>query len=329
MTLPIRLSGLGYYLPETVVTTAALAERFGVDAGTVERATGVAERRYATGETQLDMGVAAAHQALAKAGCTAADIDLIISASAAPQQAIPCTAALLQRELGAPPGGSLAFDINATCLSFMVALQNVSHLLIGGAYRRALIVSADRASVSLNPGEWESSALFGDAAAAAVVELAPQNSASGVHHARFATWSNGAGLIQIRGGGTLNHPNATHTTPDMNWFAMEGPLAFRFTIRALKPFLDQFLQDAGWSFADVDAVIPHQANRHALEQVARLGFREDQIVANLRERGNCVSASVPLTLAEALASGRVSRGQRVLLLGSGAGVTLGGVALTL
>lgn len=327
MALPIRLSGLGYYLPETVVTTAQLGEHFGVAPATIERATGVAERRYARTETQVQMGAAAASMALEQAGCGIDDIDLIVSACAAPQQAIPCTAVWFQRELGGQPGRSLAYDVNATCMSFMVALQSVGHMLVAGTYRRALIISADRASVSLNPGEWESTALFGDAAAAAVVEVAPEGSASALLHAGFRTWSNGVELIQIRGGGTLNHPNNPATTPEMNWFAMQGPLAFRFAIRELRPFLDQFLLAAGWSFEDVDALVPHQANRHALEQLARLGFPADNIVEGLRDRGNCVAASVPLTLAEAVARGRINRGDRVMLLGSGAGVTLGGIAL--
>lgn len=326
--LPVKIAGLGHYLPERVVTSAELEEELGLRPGWVLRAAGVAERRYAAGESAADMAAAAARRALAAAGMAPADLDLIIAASSAPQQAIPCTAALVQRELAAPDGRSACLDVNATCLSFLAALQMAAHLVAAGSYRAALLVSSEITAHSRNPREPESAVLFGDAAAAAVLVPAAPGEASAVVWEQFATYSSAAELTVLRGGGTLHHPNDPATTPEMNMFHMDGPGIFRKTARLAGPFVDSFLARCGWERAAVDAVVPHQASGHAIAMLsARLGFRPEQLVVNLPERGNCVAASIPLALAEAAAAGRIRRGQRVALLGTGAGLTLGAVGL--
>jgi 3-oxoacyl-[acyl-carrier-protein] synthase-3 len=256
------------------------------------------------------------------------DIDLIIAASSAPQQTIPCTAAFIQRELGAPDGASACFDVNATCLSFLLAIQSATHLLAAGTYRAALVVSSEIGGLSRNPAEPASACLFGDAAAAAVLIRTPEGGASRVVWEQFATYSSAADLTAIAGGGSLHHPNDPATRPDMNMFHMDGSGVFRRAAKVLGPFIDSFLARSGWAREDVDVVVPHQASRHGVELVSsRFGFRPEQVVSNLAERGNCVAASIPLALAESVAAGRIRRGQRVMLLGTGAGLTLGAIGL--
>lgn len=327
--LPVKIAGLGYYLPARRVGNDEFAARLGVTPGWIERATGVRERRYAAGETSAGMAAAAARMALAAADLAAADLDAIIGASAAPQQAVPCTAALVQRELGAPDGGSACWDLDATCLSFLFALQTAAHLIAAGVYRTLLIVSSEITSPSLDPDDPESVVLFGDAAAAAVLTRAGADEPSAIWQARFATFSSGAHLTEALGGGTLHHPADPATTRRHNSFRMQGLAVFKFATRLSGPFLDRFFEQLGWERSAIDLVVPHQASRHAIDQLAeRLGFRREQIFTNLAERGNCVAASIPLALAEAQAAGRVRRGDRVLLLGTGAGLTLGALALT-
>lgn len=329
MKLPVKIAGLGWYLPERRVSSAELEQQLDLPAGWVERTTGVSERRYATHETSVSMAAAAARMALARAALTAADLDAIICASTAPQQAIPCTAALLQRELSAPDGGSACFDVNATCLSFLVALQIAAHLVTGGLYRRVLIVSSELASRSLNPQEWESAVLFGDSAAAAVVTPAAAAEASAIWHSQVITYSSGADLTSLVGGGTLHHPNDPLTTPVMNTFHMDGPAIFKKATRLLGPFLENFFAQLGWTRSQVNLVVPHQASRHGVELLtARLGFQPEQVFLNLPTRGNCISASIPLALSEAYDAGRLRRDDRVVLVGSGAGLTFGALALT-
>jgi 3-oxoacyl-[acyl-carrier-protein] synthase III len=327
--LPVKVAGLGWYLPERRVSSAELGQRLNLAPGLIEHTTGVLERRYAGGETAAGMAAAAARMALEHAGARSDDLDLIIGASSAPQQCIPCTAALVQRELQAPEGRSLCFDINATCLSFLVALHTAAQCIAAGVYRHVLIYSSEIASPSLNPNQWESAALFGDAAAAVVVTRSAPGDTSAIWHAQFATYSSGADLTQCQGGGTLHHPNDPRTTPEMNMFQMDGVAIFRQAVRVMRPFVEQFFQTLGWQRQQVDTVVPHQASRHGVEQLSqRLGFRSEQIFSNLHERGNCVAASIPLAFAEAVHGGRIQRNDRVLLIGTGAGLTVGALALT-
>lgn len=327
--LPVKIAGLGWYLPERRVTNDELAAQWGIKPEWIERASGVRERRYVTHETSAGMGAAAARQALSDAQLALDDIDLIIGASTGPQQTIPCTAAFVQRELGAPEGKSACFDLNATCLSFLFALQIAAHLVAIGTYRTALIYSSEINSPSLNVHEPESAVLFGDAAAAAIITRAGPHEESAIWHAAFATYSSGADATAILGGGTLHHPNDPTTTPEMHLFHMDGRAIFRQATVLVDSFLDGFFETLRWNRQEIGVVIPHQASRHAIEQLThRYGFRDDQVVWALAERGNCVGASIPLTLAEAVKAQRVRRGQRVLLVGTGAGLTLGALALT-
>lgn len=326
--LPIQIAGLGSYLPERVVTSAELEAELGLQPGWIERVAGVRERRYATHETAVQMAAAAAGRALAAAQIRLDDIDLIIAASSAPQQVIPCTAAFIQRELGAPEGASACFDLNATCLSFLFGLQTAAHLLTAGTYRNALLISSEVSGYSLNYNQPESAVLFGDAAAAAVLRRTPLDAASAVIWEQFATYSSAADLTALRGGGNLHHPNNPATRPELNMFHMDGPGVYRKAMRTLDPFLDTFFARSGWERSAVDALVPHQASRHGLDMLSRrFGFDPAQVVINLPERGNCVAASIPLALAEAVHCGRITRGQRVMLLGTGAGMTLGAVGL--
>jgi len=327
-SLPVRIAGLGRYLPPRIVTNAELEPALGLPAGWIEERTGVRERRRVVGETSAQMAAAAAREALAMAGTTAADITAIIGASSTPQQAIPCTAVFVQRELGAPEGTAACFDVNATCLSFLVALDCAARLVAAGAHRHILVFSAECTAHGLNAAEPESAVLFGDAAAAVVVSLAG-TTGSAMHGMRLQTWHSGAELSQVPGGGTLHHPNDPATTAAHNRFAMRGPKLFRKAAPLLLPFMDALCADAGWSREAVDAVVPHQASRHGIELGwTMLGFRQDQVVTNLAGRGNCIAASIPLALAEAVQSGRIDRGDHVLLFGLAAGLSLGGMTLT-
>ena len=151
--LPVKIAGTGWYLPEQRVTNADLEQRLNIPAQWIAQVTGISERRYMTDETTLDMAAEAGRMALVNAGLEVDALDALICASTAPYQAIPCTAALLQRELNAPDGKSACFDVNATCMSFVVALQMAAHMVAAGVYNAVLICSSEAASCSLNPNE--------------------------------------------------------------------------------------------------------------------------------------------------------------------------------
>jgi 3-oxoacyl-[acyl-carrier-protein] synthase III len=326
--LPARIAGIGAYLPARVVSNHELEATLGLAPGWILDRTGVHERRRCTGESSAFMAAAAARDALDMAGIHAGQLTAIIGASSTPQQAIPCTAVFVQRELNAPEGVAACFDVNATCLSFLAAFDVAARLVAGGAHQHVLVFSSESAGHSLNPHEPESAVLFGDAAAAVVVSHAGDTH-SALHSTRLQTWHSGAELSQISGGGTLHHPNAPDTTAAHNLFAMRGPQLFRKAAPLLLPFMDALCESANWSRDQIAAVVPHQASRHGIELGWKmLGFREAQIVVNLGTRGNCIAASMPLALAEAVQAGRITRGDRVVLFGVAAGLSLGGATLT-
>ena len=326
--LPVRIAGLGRYLPSRIVTNAELEGELGLSDGWIAQRTGVRERRRCSGETSAFMGAAAARDALTMAGLDAGELTAIIGASSTPQQAIPCTAVFVQRELDAPEGVASCFDVNATCLSFLAALDVAARLVAAGAHRHVLVFSSENVSLSMNPQEPESAVLFGDAAAAVILSHAGATG-SALHATHLQTWNSGAELSQITGGGTLHHPNDPATTAAHNLFAMRGPQLFRKAAPLLLPFMDRLCDSAGWQRSDVTAVVPHQASRHGIALGWKLlGFREEQVITNLGTRGNCIAASIPLALAESVAAGRIQRGDRLLLFGVAAGLSLGGAAIT-
>jgi 3-oxoacyl-[acyl-carrier-protein] synthase III len=333
--LAVRIAGLGAYLPERVVTNAELEAQMGLQSGWIAKRTGVLERRYATNETTVSQAVAASKIALERSGIKLEQIDAIIGANLA-QQTIPCTAALVQQALGAPNGSSACWDINATCLSFMMALHSAALLIAAGQYQNILIFSSEIASPSLNPLEPESASLFGDAAAAIVLTASTSSTSTGststgssLIGAKFQTFSSGSHLTQLLGGGTLHRPQTTLEHPELNLFHMDGPAIFKHAARTFPPFLEGFLEGIGWSIPSIDALVPHQASGHGVHGISsRLGFTPEQLIYNLPLRGNCIAASIPLALTEAVEAKRIQRGDRVLLAGTAAGLTLGAVALT-
>ena len=323
--LPLKILGVGHAVPDNVVENAELEARCGLEPGWIERKQGVRERRWADGETSSELGAAAAREALDDAGLAATDIDLILNASGCPEQAIPDGAPLIQRHLGIGDSGIAGFSIHATCLSFLVAFDTAASLIATGRYERILIVSAEITSVGLNFSNPESSTLFGDAAAAAVVGRTPEGEESCVLAARFETYGEGAYLTQVPGGGSRNHPNLPHTKPEDNLFHMEGPKVYKLAIQYAPRFLHALHPELLGNGLGVDLVIPHQASKLALDSHQMMGFADDIVCRTIDRYGNCVAASLPITLYEAVAEGRLERGHTGLLVGTGAGLSFGGV----
>ena len=322
----VRFAGMGAYLPPHVVTSSELDARLGFPAGFIERKTGVAERRHVEHETTLDMAFAAATTALERAGVQAADLDLIIVAQSVPAQAIPCTAVLLQRRLGVD--GMPCFDVNATCLGFLTAVDQAAYAIAAGTYRRVLIVSSEVASLGLNWQHWESSALFGDGAAAAVLTPTPPGEASAILTSRMETYSEGAEYTTILGGGTLHLPHSQGFVREMSAFHMDGPRVFRLASQRMGPFLERLHCPLPQEERGCDLLIPHQASLFPIRQLsARFGYDASRVFVNLPTRGNCVAASIPLALSEAVDAGRAARGSRISLIGSGAGLSLSGMLI--
>ena len=328
----VHIRSTGRYVPPTVVTAAARDRKLQLPAGTVARESGVLERRWAQGEPASSMGAKAAQAALAAAGLRPGDVDVIVGASGTAEQAIPGNAALIQRALGLQDSGIPAFDVGSTCLSFLTALDVVASLVETGRYRRALVVSADVASVGLDWRARESAMILGDGAAAAIVEAATPDAPGEILACELATWSAGADLTRIRGGGSGHHPrehagDLASYADEFCLFEMDGRAVFKRSAATLPPFLEGMLAKAGLRLDAIDLVIPHQASPGALELMRRrLGLAPERWMTIAQDLGNTVAASIPLALDAAIAQGRLRRGDTALLLGTSAGFSVGALA---
>ncbi|EAR51374.1 3-oxoacyl-(acyl-carrier-protein) synthase III [Oceanicola granulosus HTCC2516] len=328
MTTGLALLGTGHALPARAVESDALDAAAGREVGWLARASGVRRRFVADEEDQIALATTAARAAMTEAGVGPDDIDLLLFGAAIPYQALPSTAPLLQRALAIPDGRAAAFDVNATCLSFVTALDIAQLQLAAGRHRRALVVSAELASRGL---PWqdapEVAGLFSDGAGAAVVEAAPGRVFASLMRTYPSAWE----ACQVQAGGTRHRAeevDAARSYARLATFGMDGKVLFRLTAAHFADFLDALLARAGWRREDIALVIPHQASPGALKHLARVcGFAPGQIADIAAGYGNQIAASIPVTLALARAEGRVRGGDKLLLLGTSAGVSFGGIAL--
>jgi 3-oxoacyl-[acyl-carrier-protein] synthase III len=326
--MQIRISGTGRALPQRCLATAEIEADLGLALGHLERASGVSRRYVCTTETQITLAIAACEAALQDAGMTASQIGTVISGSAVPYQPIPATAPLVMRGLGMADGSAAAFDVNSTCLSFLTAFEVAARQIAAGAVAHALVVSSEVASRAL---PWdrdpETAALFGDGAAAAV--LSSSGGEAQVVATLLRTYPSAYEACSIGSGGTrfdFGRDAAEFTAHSQ--FAMDGKALFRLTALHFRPFVGQLLDRAGWRKDDVDLVVPHQASPAALAHMVRqCGFSDSQVINVAADYGNQIAASIPFALDLARRGGRIRAGAKVMLLGTSAGVSFGGMAL--
>jgi 3-oxoacyl-[acyl-carrier-protein] synthase-3 len=325
----IRICGTGVAVPQQVLTSAEIDRRFGLPDGTVFARYGVRERRYSVHETAAQLAAQACRAALAQAGLRLDEIDCLVAACATMDQALPYNAALVLAALGDQAGGIAAFDIGASCLSFLVGLDTLSYLVERGRYKNVLIVSADIATFALDWSTLGEAANFGDGAAAAVIRKSAAGEASAILASRLAAYPEGAGHCHIKAGGSRYHPRRVGASIEpLALFHMDGPRLFKTVARELPGFFNRLLDSAQLSSAQLSLVVPHQASRLALDHLARrMGIEAARLVDILAEFGNQVGASLPSALHHAIAGGRMQRGDAFMLIGSGAGVTIGGMVM--
>ncbi|MER8569422.1 ketoacyl-ACP synthase III [Mesorhizobium sp. M0924] len=310
------------------MTSRALDARLGFGDGHFEAATGIIERYVCEAESQVDLACAAARLALADAELEAGSVDLVIGGCGVPYQPLPSTAPLVMQRLGLADGSAAAFDVNSTCLGFLTAFETASRLIEAGQCRTALVFSSEIASRALPwQDQPEIAALFGDGAAAAVLQQAPSEGRVAANLMR--TYPSAYEACSIGSGGTRFD---FHREPEEfarhSLFHMEGKELFRVTSRHFNGFVAELLDRAGWRHDDVDLVVPHQASPLALAHMARqTGFAREKLVDIAARYGNQIAASIPFALDVARREQRIVPGAKVLFLGTSAGVSFGGMAL--
>lgn len=278
--------------------------------------------------SHLDMLTEACERALAHAGVDADQIDLVLGASAAGIQPIPCTAALVLERLTLT-GRAAAFDVNSTCTSFITALDVASRYLEAGDHETILVFAGDVGTRFLNPEQRESFELFSDAGAAVVLRRSA-DSDRGVIASAQRTWPAYAHDTEIRGGLSRSPSQAYATADPADYlFDMNGRRALLGMMRVLPEFFESFHRASGVSYDDVALWVPHQASAALGPMLDRLGIPVERRIDEVREFGNMVSSSVPFMLARALESGRVGAGDTVILCGTAAGLTANVLALRL
>jgi 3-oxoacyl-[acyl-carrier-protein] synthase-3 len=312
------IKGVGSYLPAKVLSNYDLSRMVDTSDEWIVERTGIKERRIAAeGELTSDLAVAAATAALADAGMKADAIDMIIVATATPDQTFPATAATVQAKLGMTTGAS--FDLQAVCSGFLYGLAAADSFIKTGQASRALVIGAEVFSRILDWKDRSTCVLFGDGAGAFVLEGGTGTGTirdQGILTSRLRSDGRYRDKLYVDGG-----PSSTQTTGHLR---MEGREVFRHAVTNIAAIIDETLSEEGIEAKDIDWFVPHQANRRILEGTAKkLGLREESIVMTLDKHGNTSAASIPLAFDAAVKDGRIKRGDLVLMEAMGGGFTWG------
>jgi 3-oxoacyl-[acyl-carrier-protein] synthase-3 len=321
---PVSITGLGTHVPERVVTNDDLAKVVDTSDEWIVERTGIRERRYARDDEALsDIALPAARAALAQAGLAARDVDLLIVATVTPDMFFPSTGALVADALGATEAA--AYDLSAGCTGFMYAIAQAAGMVGAGLSKHALVIGADVLSKVMNMADRSTCVLFGDGAGAVVIEPVGEQG-----FLAFELGADGAGGVDLNlpAGGSRTPASAETVAGGLHYVHMNGRQVFKFATRVLVSSAEAVLAKSGVAIEDVDVYVPHQANVRIIDHaVAKLGIPEEKVVVNVDRYGNTSSASIPLALAEAVADGRVKKGDTVLMTGMGAGLTWGSAVM--
>jgi 3-oxoacyl-[acyl-carrier-protein] synthase-3 len=310
--------GVGAYLPQKVLTNAELAKTVDTSDEWIQQRVGIKERHIAAeGEYTSDLAVAAAKNALANAGLTPDDIDLIIVATTTPDYTFPAAATLVQMKLGIHHG--MAFDIQAVCSGFVYAVATADSYIKNGLGTRALVIGAETFSRLLDWTDRTTCVLFGDGAGAMIlekVELADGEPERGVLASALRSDGHHWDKLYVDGG-----PSTTGTTGHVH---MQGPEVFRHAVGKITDVVYSTLEKTGYTVGDLDWFVPHQANRRIIDGAgAKLGLPPEKVVVTVDIHANTSAASVPLALSVATADGRIKQGDLVMLEAMGGGFTWG------
>src|SRR6266436_1980881 len=315
------ITGVGSYVPARVLTNAELEKMVDTSDEWIISRTGIQERRLAAkNEFTSDLAAHAATRAMKKAGVTADQIDLIIVATITPDMPFPSTACLVQRAIGARRAA--AFDLEAACSGFIYGLEIAQQFIMSRTYDTVLVIGAEKLSSIVDWEDRNTCVLFGDGAGAAVLQNRPN--AHGLLTAGMGADGEKSDLLFMPGGGSSCPATAASVSSRLHFLRMEGKEAFKNAVQAMQTAANEALRRCEIDITKIKCVVPHQANRRIIDAVGeRLGARPEQLFINVDRYGNTSAASVAIALDEAVGSGLVQRGDLILLVVFGAGLTWG------
>lgn len=313
----IGILGLGAYVPKRVLTNFDLEKMVDTTDEWIVTRTGIKQRRLASpGEASSDLGVKAAKNALEDAKLKPEEIDAIVTATLSPDHLFPSTACLIQGELGAE--NAAAFDLGAGCSGFIYACT-VAYGLVASGLEKVLVIGTETISRFINWQERSTCVLFGDAAGAAVIGRVKKG---GIYSWDLGADGKGHNLLKINAGGSREPLTAENIASNRQFLSMSGPEVFRFAVRIIPKTGKKALERANLGIEDIDWLIPHQANTRIIAAATEgLGIKKEKVIVNLERYGNTSAASIPLAWTEGVLEGKVKRGDKLLLIGFGAGLT--------
>ena len=325
---PLRIAGVGYCVPDTVITNDDLTKLYETSDEWIYTRTGIKERRVVSGnESAVDLGVKAAENALNKSGFKAEDIDCVIAAASAPPQLYPALACDIQTRLGIP-NYVPSFDLTAACTGLIYSLQVARGLIGSGLYKNILIVAADNNSRLVDWKDRGTSILFGDGAGAMVVTEAED----GVDDIMS---------LDVRADGSIGQYISLNMTGENcplvepcdvvdSKVHMAGRDVYKFVVSTLPNYVDKAIELAGLKAEDINYLIPHQANQRIIEALQqRLQYSDEKVISNIKYYGNTSAASIPIALVEGVEKGKIKLGSTAILCGFGAGMTWGAAVVRL
>jgi len=319
------ITGVGSYLPKKILTNAELEKTVETSDEWITSRTGIKERRIAAAdESTSDLAAKAALKAMKMAGVTAEQLDLIIVASITPDMPFPNTACLVQQKIGAKR--IPAFDIEAACSGFIYALEIGQQFIMSRTYETVLVIGAEKLSSITNWQDRNTCVLFGDGAGAAILQHRPDS--HGLLTAVMGADGSKADLLSMPAGGSRLPATIQTVTDKLHYLRMDGKETFKNAVQAMCSAAQEALKRCELDISRIKCIIPHQANLRIVDAVAdRLGAKPEQMFINLHKYGNTSAASVAIALDEAVTSGKVARGDLILLIVFGAGLTWGAAVI--
>ncbi|MEO7118788.1 MAG: beta-ketoacyl-ACP synthase III [Candidatus Limnocylindrales bacterium] len=322
----VRITGWGRYAPERVLTNADLEKFVDTTDEWIVSRTGIRERRVAAPhETTATLAAIAGKRAIAVAGLEPDDIDLILVGTLTPDYWMPATAVLVKEAIGNTR--AVAFDVMAACSGFVYGYATADAFIRSGQYQNVLVIGAELLTRFLDFTDRNTCILFGDGAGAIVVSASDEEG-GGMQGMELTTDPDGAYMIWLPSGGSKSPPSSATIRHGEHYVRMEGRETYRYATKTLATSALKAIERAGWQPGDVDLFIPHQANVRIIESVAKgLGLPMEKMFVNVDKYGNTSAASVPIALAEAVDSGRVKIGDKIVFVAFGAGFTSGAAAV--
>ncbi|WP_432665142.1 beta-ketoacyl-ACP synthase III [Wukongibacter baidiensis] len=317
----VGILGTGRYLPEKVVSNYDIEKIVDTSHDWIVSRTGIHTRRIAEDNIATsDLSTEAAKIALERANITAEDLDLIIVATVTPDMQFPSTACIVQSNLGAK--NAAAFDLSAACSGFLYGISIADQFIKTGLYNHVLVIGAETLSKILNWNDRNTCVLFGDGAGAVV--LGPTEDGSGILSTHLGADGNGGKFLNVPAGGS-RMPSSVQTVEDsLHYIKMDGSEVFKFAVRIMGNAAKEALKLCDLGVEDIDYLVPHQANTRIISSAAkRLKLPMEKVYVNLDAYGNMSAASIPVALDEALEKGKIKKGDNVVLVGFGGGLTWG------